>query len=259
MRKLLLVLSICLLPLCVWAWGILPISGGVVSISCSDADLICESFEGPLGPNSEYDLSGWTETTTGGTIDAGATHSGSLSCTDKGSDAYDIDYSTPASPLNASYDLGSEVDPIWIHFYFYLTSESINAFSNAYFMEAENGADANCLDFRINDNNGNYKFKLTWHDVGVTGPTITQSSTFNLNTWYRVGIKYDNGNDIVELWFGAVGGAFTKVAERTSENAPDRSIRYIRLGDSSGIGSYAIRYQLDNVKLDNDTMPGPCP
>jgi hypothetical protein len=121
-------------------------------------------------------------------------------------------------------------------------------------MEAESGSDVSALDFRIIDDNGDYKFRLTWHDVGVTSPSITQSDTFNINTWYRVGIKYDNGNDIVELWIDGV-----KKAERTSENVPDRSLRYIRLGDSSGIGSYAIRYELDNVKVDDDSMPGACP
>jgi hypothetical protein len=231
------------------------ISGGGGGMSCADADLLCESFEGALGPNNEYDLSGWTETLTGGTIDAGATHSGSLSCTDKGSDALDFNWTTPASTLEAKGDIGQNESIVYHSFYFYLTSESIPGGGTAYIYTCQNSSILFTFDIKIYDaGSNNYRIQGLWYD-GTGTETITSpdsSPYIVLNTWIRIGAKFDNTNDIVELYLDG-----TKVAERTSEDAPTRDIRYCLFGRNTSL--YAERFQVDNFKLDDDTMPGACP
>jgi hypothetical protein len=226
-----------------------PAAGGM---SCDDADLVCESFEGSLGPNSEYDLSGWTETTTGGTIDAGKAHSGSLSCTDKGSDAFELNYTTPASPLYASYDMGSDQD-IYISFYFYLVSETIPTWSTVNIFDMRNAANGSSFIIRLWDDNGDYKFGVGWY----TSPSwyyLTATDTFNISTWVFVQIEYNDTTNVVKLYLNEG----TPVS-RTSETAPDRKVRYFTVGNRTSIGTSTVKFELDNLKVDSTSLPGACP
>lgn len=231
-------------------------SGGGISISCADADLICESFEGSNGPNNEYDLSSWTEVNLGdGTIDAGSSHLGSLSCADKGNDAYRIIWgTTPQDDIYSRVDIGSSQSGIvWISFYFYLNSESIPTYGSAIPMIQlmESVTTVSGVVQLIDRTSPDFALRMGWWNGSVwTYSSATAVGTIQLQTWHKIDLLYNNSTNQVAIWIDGT-------QEMTGGDANiTRNVRYIELGSYDS--NYIADYQLDNFKIDNDTRPGVC-
>lgn len=246
-----------LVPVYAWAWGIMPMGSGVIGaseMSCTDADLICESFEGSLGPNSEYDLSSWTETDAGsGSLDAGAAHYGSLSCTDKGSDALKIVYgTTPGDDTYSRSDIGSDQSGVvWISFYFYINSESINFNSANPIFHTYNTSSFVSSYLRVIDTGSStFKLRYCWYN-GTWYCLSDTASDISLQTWHKIDVLYNNTGNAAAVW---IDGS-QKVTG--GDSTIDRNIRYVNFGSDQGLYEWDV--QVENIKIDDDTRPGACP
>jgi hypothetical protein len=214
-------------------------SAGCTSVA--DADVLCEDAEG-----TGYVCTGWTESVSGtGAINEDASHSGTLSCTDKGTQAWQ--WTAANTDTAYSYKSITETDALYANFYMNITS--LTAYSSSH---AFSGYLTNVWDYgfilQVESSSGStsaYKLKL----VAYNGQEATTSAAYDVGTWYRVGVKYVSGTEARLYINGTEAGAIT--ASMTARNLDG-----VYIGSRSSQGLVG---QIDIFKLDNDTMPGACP
>ncbi len=142
------------------------------------ADVMCEDFEG-----TGYLCSGWTETEGTGSIDADATHSGTLDCTDKGSQAVEIQLST-GTACYVRWDNGSEETEANFQWYFNIVSENLADGQNFIVGKIQDGSNVDMCYWRLQQVSGQLQILVR---VKNTSDGWTDGSTYNVSTgnWYR--------------------------------------------------------------------------
>uniref|UniRef100_A0A6H1ZA02 Putative lectin/glucanase superfamily protein n=2 Tax=viral metagenome TaxID=1070528 RepID=A0A6H1ZA02_9ZZZZ len=259
--KLILLISFLLIPSLCFAmplWqvgGDTPVSGGSSCSSCTPGDptdVLCEDFD-----LSEY-ICSWTETTTdcaSGYPNGDATHSGTLSCTDKGAYALEIKYA--ASPLtevcSSRIDAGSAITAGHIQFYLNVIDAAIGSGSVA-LAQATASVDGTNDIFAwkiIYRSSTQYDLYCYCYNTSATYSSIV-SISMNEGTWYGVGLTYDTNAGTAEMFIGGISKGTVSNLNNT------RDPRYFFVGSVIDVEP-DTDFQVDLLKWDDDTMPGACP
>jgi hypothetical protein len=225
------------------------ITSGVVW-SCTDADRICDQFDlttacYAAGPN-ECDM----------TYDVQATGGGSMAFDASGYNATDGMSIIVTDNTNANLQLqedtgaGNEIDDIYCRLRIYITSESLaNSEQGAILWFFGDGYAAASTLMLYQDGSGNLRFALTDSDYSPPMANHTIHGT-NLSTatWYEVTMEYRSG---AELEINVDEG--TPVSDTTGITTQD--MRYLGVYAYKDLMSANISVILDDVKCDDDTMP----
>ena len=231
-------------------WYPPPAAGGV-ACDASTSD-VCEDWD----PATLT----WTDVTTGGTV-AAAAHSGTLACTDKGSNAITVTYASQAD-LYSRADLGSAQAVIYGSLYFIITDRpnTVNGTYRAIFA-AGGQTDGSSAGIRVTVR----EYSSEQLQVGVSyNSTTLLGSYVNINedTWYRVSFfrssdgDAGNANDTVTWWLDGTQQATITTADLVLVQHP----RYITVSNRDEVAeSIGTSFQVDNLELDYTAMPDACP
>ena len=218
------------------------------SFSSSDADVLGESFE---GAEAGYDNSGWSETEAGGSsIDPNASHSGTLSCTDKCVHAVAVVF----DGSNATYTEKSHTAKSTAHTQVNLNvvSESLaNSDSQILFSVRSGAGDGLIAVYLYQHTDGVLKLRLYYrNDSNAWTQFGTDSGAITAGNWYRVAITWVNGGTGRLYVDGTEIGSGFATCDSEDQTA-------VRLGSSAV--TETVTFQIDNLKIDDDTLPGACP
>ena len=274
MKKLILsILFILCLSFQASAWNpFVVVSGGGISDYCSSCtpgdptDEFCEDAEGSntieTGATdfTTAQCSGWTPT-----IDTGAYlyeqgHSGSLSCSNKGS--YAIQYQVIDVDNNDSEDASLSIDTtdsdlLYVNFYFNVISSAMSDDSERVGLATIAAYDAGneklvsvAIDYqtdpllRIAMSNRN----------GAAGSTDTYGTTTIVpGTWYRGTLIWNRGTAASFLLNGSV--------ETTNADIDDLTSKGVTIGSTNAttqVANHSVVIQMDMVGIDLTADPGVC-
>lgn len=233
-----------------------PPGGGAAEFcaSCTgeaDADVMCEGFEG-----TGYQCSsGWTETEGTGSINEDATHSGTLACTDKGSQALEIQLSTGTATYTR-WDNGSEILEANLQWYFNVVSEALGDGQNFIMGKMQDGSNTDMAYWRLQQVSGQLQVLLRVKDSTDSWASAT---TYNVSTgtWYRFRIEWvDGAPGNYNAWLAnADGTGETQILTNQSAYA---SWEFQKILHGSTTSEEGGTIQIDNQKIDDDTMPSGC-
>ena len=226
---------------------------------CAAADIACEDWD------TDNSCS-WTDDTdsgAAGTISHTASHSGTWGCTDKGSYCLDIlvDDDTTGD-CYTRFDMGeakgTEGTDYYIHFSYMQTSKGdLATFQSMKIIQAESSTmpDFGNINLRFYQS-GSSSYELRLYMNGST--LAATASSISLSTHYEIGIRWKvvtgSDNDEVQLYVDGVSQG-SKTDTDLSETP-----RYIYFGTGSTSSNYYnARFQIDNLEIDDDTMPSDCP
>jgi hypothetical protein len=207
------------------------------------ADLLAESFDA-----AGYDNAGWVET-----VGAGSTLNEDITdIADSAGGSTQILKVQKVSPNWAAWatkDLGADKPISYIQLYVNVTAEGLGNSTQLLLFHAKDTANnfVTTLNFRQNAD-GTYHFYVSRFTGGAdTGGTV--SGNVNLNTWYKIEIKYDKTN---MLWEWKLNG--TTIDSGALTNAVSNGIRYIRVG-TLGTDAYTVTAYLDALKISSTGYP----
>jgi len=174
--------------------------------------IINESFE----RNPDYDETGWTPSVGSGcSLNPDFSSSSIPGTPPPGAGSQCLQSISAASGCEAyaTRDLGSVQTKTFTTFYVYVGAEGLGATKQKDICALSDGGVNNPVIFRLfKGSAGNLRFRLALYNDGVR--TNYDSSVISLNTWYKIGIKYDNTNDTWEWQLneafqndGSLGGA----------------------------------------------------
>jgi hypothetical protein len=228
-------------------------SGGGTALcsSCTPgdpSDVLCDDFE-----NADT-LCSWSISQDGtGAVSLTSTRNqSSLACTNKGT--YNADFSVSGTYQDWSNGAGigktfAAKTTLYVQFYLYIESEGIEdgqVFDLINLSDAEDTHNRMWVGFR--QNSGVLQLSTFANDF-TTGPTIgiTDLST---GIWYRIGVEYTANT-------AGGGKVYINGIEETScaIDTPNNSVERAAFG----IFGSTARYQIDNLQIDDDTMPEACP
>ena len=233
--------------------GSVPAAGASYACDVSTAD-ICEDWE----PETLT----WTDVTTGGTITDNASHSGTLSCTDKGSAALQIEYTSQAD-LYTRIDLGSQQNVVYGSIYFIIVDRpnAVNGTAQA-ILCGGNTTDGTIAGIRVITRE--YASEQLQVQVTYNNGTVFAAGYQNISedTWYMVSFLYssdgvaDDADDTVTWWLDGTQIDTVTNANLTLTQRP----RYFTVSNSAEVaGSVGVVFQVDNLELDYTEMPAACP
>ena len=233
--------------------GSVPAVGASYACDASTAD-ICEDWD-----DADTFRLTWTDVTAGGTISAAA-HSGTLSCTDKGSQAITVTYSSQAD-LYTSTNLGSAQNTVYINFYFIVTAHPNMAAGNTQaLLIGSSGANGQYpgLKMQFREGSGDQLEISVHYDSTQVGSYVSIAD----NQWYRLSALYStdnvdaNGNDVIRWWLDG-----SQQAEVTNANfILTRRPQYFTISNNAEVaGSVGVSFQIDNFEVDYAEMPAACP
>lgn len=225
MRKLILFLLLLASP--AWAGGV--ISGAVLS-GCStgggagaaafctgattctatypgNCELLCEDFEG----STQCDDSPATASTcrtarectqgTNQTIATNASHSGTLSCTDKGNYVFQCTSAAASNSCNMGYDSGEDKAVMYLDVYVNVKSVTLASGSNQGIAYIGSGAFLDgTVELYLANSSETYSFFMTCDTCAAK----VQSSAISLDTWYRVTIMANDTTNTAQFWLNGV-------------------------------------------------------
>jgi hypothetical protein len=190
-----------------------------------------------------------------------AAHSGTLSCKGKGDYAIQVfvDNDTGSDYTAAIKESITATSSLYANFYINIISadwehsEDLALFS---FVNAAGGAWHTVL--YLKRSGSNLYFLLGYTDDGWTHQQEIGTTVISMGTWYRIGLEWNqNTANGAKLYLNGsieVTGSGTTV---------DQAVGQVWPGAVDGVSSMeqdadAVTYQLSNIGIDNDTMPGAC-
>ncbi len=231
-----------------WAGGIMINSyryatpSGLCS-SCTPgdpSDVFCEDFEGPR--------CSWTESNTGdGDTNPQSTRNQStMPCANKGT--YNADFYCPSASDETYYERAiSDTSTLYVQFYFYLESESVNDNQGFSIFQVEDSDGSNAGAVGITQSGGSL-YLFTYANNWANGPGVG-TTALSTGTWYRINIKYTkNTTNGLRVYIN--GTEQVDCRATTGTQALEKA--------AFGGGEKAFRYQIDNIQVDDDTMPEAC-
>ena len=237
------------------------VGGGVVSApaggdacatspdASAGANLLCEDFE-----EADDYLATWTETIDTGDSIAGAAHSGTLACTNKGSKALQVSYSATDSQTWTVTDIGGFTTHPYVSFYINIVSESLADGNYATLLMSAGDSDVSTRVFNVflYQSSGVLKFGLEYWDGASYSPIIGTTS-ISTGTWYKVDVYYNHAVTTAQLWVN-------DTSQGSASNTTDSfATKFIFIGTQSGLTNALVTYQIDNLKVDDTTRPSACP
>ena len=218
-----------------------------------NCNLLCEDFEGSTQCYSGYDsvcrrASSSKYINGTGAIDYTTTHSGSFSCTDKGSNAFRASHSSSASWAEECTPIsGSEQSVVYGQMYVYLETMTLSANSRqSIFMVGNTSSNTS---YTINVINLSGKLYFEFESSGMT--TIT-SSEVTTGKWYRIQWVADNTNDTFTAYLNGN-------SQGTSTNFTTSNLqRFLCLGSNDYRNATKFSVQYDNIALSSSALPGSC-
>ena len=259
-RPILSILFILCLSFQASAWCPTTVLSGTseTAIACSSctpgdpSDIFCEDCD-----NSDNFWCSWTDDVDGTNTVACANHSGTLACTDKGSKAIEITIDGDQGELASKYQAVTE-NAVYIHFYLNLkTWSGMDNLDEVVLIQVYE-ADYNTLArLWIYDISGTPR--LYYIIDGQAGDEVEAGPYLTVGTWYDVEFSWQrNTANGVNLNVND-----TDYALDDGQTTIDVNCERIYIGSTSlsgGIGAGEdIVIQMDNIEVDNDTMPDDCP
>jgi hypothetical protein len=217
----------------------------------ADADIKCEDNEGSetiANDGSDARCSGWTAVESGGGTVTQAAHSGTFSCSDKGDKALN----TAGWNENAYISQGfTDVNDFYNIFYINFATDNITTGGSdktlGFYKALDDGSTEFSLSFLKDDTDQSLGFQLQYEQSGTKWAQNDYGIT--ANTWYQIEISYVATNLTV-----LING--NSLFNKTVDNAQVDVVQYgmNNLGDAGGNNVI----QIDNMKEDDDTLPGAC-
>ena len=250
MMRRVLTTILAVLALCcpAWAGGIMINSyryatpSGLCS-SCTPgdpSDVFCEDFEGPR--------CSWTESNTGdGDVNPQSTRNQSkMPCTSKGT--YNADFYCPSASDETYYMRTiSDTSTLYVQFYFYLESESVGDGQGFSIFQVEDSDGSNAGLVGIIQRDGSL-YLFDYANNWANGPGVG-TTALSTGTWYRIGVEYTkNTTNGLRVYVNGTEQIGCRATTGT------QALENIAFGD----GEKAFRYQIDNIQVDDDTMPEAC-
>lgn len=222
-----------------------------------ECDLLCEDFEGAsdCGDDAANDQNcrntGFVVTLgTDDTIDFTTAHSGTLGCTDKGSNAVQVAITAGSHATYAYKDLGATKAVTYTQFYVNVVSEGIGDSMVTALVKGDQATNGGTSLWYLNlyQTGGSLYLRLTYYNAAPFA-TITSSSPISAGTWYRINI-YTNTTT------GDVSFSIDGSSQGTATDLGNRPWRYLHIGDVAS--DAATTFQVDNIAVDDDTIQGDC-
>lgn len=241
--------------------------GGGVSAPCSEcgtcggcdsADIACEDWD--------TDLCSWvddTDSDAAGVISHTASHSGTWDCTDKGTQCLDVQFDDDTdgdcfTRLDMGEAKNTEGVDYFAHFSFKLLSAGdMGDFNQAgfFYFDSSTTPGFGNTNLRLVDTGSNIELY-----VYINGSTlgVDNDTVIAVGTKYEIGLRWKfvagADNDEIELYVDGVSqGSKT---DTDFGEAP----QYLFLGNGAVNSTiYNVHFQIDNLEIDDDTMPSDCP
>jgi len=215
-------------------------SGTGLCSSCTPgdpSDVFCEDFEGPR--------CSWTETGKGsGDTNPQSTRNQSTNpCTSKGT--YNADFYCPSASDETYYQRAiSDTSTLYVQFYFYLESESVDNSQGFSIVQIETSGGVNACAVGIIQSGGSL-YLFGYANNFANGPGVG-STALSTGTWYRIGVEYTkNTANGCKIYINGVEDTNCRI------NTPNTSVASLYILAAAG----TYRWQLDNFQIDDDTMP----
>jgi hypothetical protein len=254
---------------------VVPAAGGTTAFctgaaSCTastpgQCDLLCEDFEGSTdcdgagaGTDSNCRNGFTTSIQSGDAIDFTSTATGTYPCaTTTNTNVAKITADGAYSRTEFFWDSTATQAISYVQFWFRINSEStattkyFEVYSGTVSAPPDSGVMSNYL--RVLNTSGT--LNLTWTYWNGAGEETQTSSAISTATWYKVALKYDQTNGVMEWWLNG-----TSQGSDTHSQGSSRNPRYFVFGqDNYGGDTRAFEIEYDNITIDNDTAPGTCP
>lgn len=238
-------------------------NGAVFCTDTSDADITCEDFEGSTACGDGVHSvcrNTYTVTTNGAnnTVDFDASPSGSMPCTDVGSNVMVIDVDTTGAGNHAYvyYNRGS-TGTFYVEFWIYITDEGLGNGNEEVIVVLTTGINPDSnqsvtiklkqkADTTLRFLGGRYTGAMT-DDEG--GTVITTAA------WYGIRFKFIN-NTADTGWQWWVNYADATWTDEGAGTTGDRAPQYLHFQTKDA--QYTMNLEFANIKMDDDTMPGDC-
>jgi hypothetical protein len=226
--------------------------------STSDSDVLCEDSESTTNCGNEAAddsvcRNTWTvREASGSTVVFDAAHSGTLSCTDKGSRAVQIT-KTDTDATHGIIIAKTAVDATFVQFYLNVVAENANA-SEVYIAGIMDGSGNAIMQLRMTGKAANPTLRLLYYN-GTGHAVGSESSALTVGTWYKIKMQYavsTDTNGIVKLYVDAA-----EVTAITNNGSTRQAARYY-WGNYDGGDADTYTIQIDDIKIDDDTEPGAC-
>ena len=217
-----------------------------------DADLFCEDASDDAGDGK---LCTWSDNAGAGSINWQASHSGTFSCTDKGTYALQLGYSGGGATYVA-WDNGSETNSLYGVIYFNITAESISAGENVWIVKGlDEAGPSSSFTIGVQDVSGTLRAYTEYRDAGSWPSATASSHSITVGAWYRLRFSFVDESNF-SAWIADQDGSNEEQFVNDSLSN-SRSVRHIYLGTGDNADA-AATIQIDNTKFDDDTMPGYC-
>jgi hypothetical protein len=226
--------------------------------STSDSDVLCEDSESTTNCGNEAAddsvcRNTWTVLeASGSSVVFDASHSGTLSCTDKGSRAIQIT-KTETNAKNGIIIAKTAVDTTFVQFYLNVVAENANA-GEVYIAGILDGSGNGVMQLRMTGKAANPTLRLLYWN-GTGWGVGAESSALTVGTWYRIRMQYaasTDTNGIVKLYVDDA-----EVTSISNNGSTQQAGKYY-WGNYNGGDTDTYTIQIDNIKIDDDTEPGAC-
>jgi hypothetical protein len=219
-------------------------------------DLLCEDFEGSTSCGSGLDSNcrnGWTATVgANATLDSTVTHSGTLACTDKGTNSAQFSATNDSTTVYMQKDFGSEKTLTYAQCYFNLVSGVGSNTNEVTVMGWFDSIDTIAHWVSIINTSGTLNVQLNYFDQDILDFSHVLGTTpLSTNTWYRLRLQINTtaGTAVVLL-------NDTTEVSRTDIATATGIPQIFKIGS---FWTYALHVlQIDNVAVDDDTGQGAC-
>lgn len=209
-------------------------------------DILCENFE-------SSGLASWsTVGTPTGTWEMAAPLAALADCTDEGSQSLHVSV-TGTNEYERSIDLGANKADNYVQFWIYIHTAASTTNHETTLLRVSDQSNFSSYTFRLRilkaATAGKSTLRYGYWSEDATAIVEVTTAELSLDTWYRVVLKYVNGEN------GSIaidGGAATEGAT----HAGGRSARYVRMGPYYR-DSFALEYNIDNLGW-NSTAVADC-
>lgn len=262
MKKVLIILCLICLPVMADAGAII-VKGPVISSApdtCSacpsDADggdTVCEDFE---VATTGY-LGAWSESDGGAdcTINPANTHSAGFTCANKGTQDISFTHSgSGATNCYTEYTFAASKGTLYASFYLDVTESAFSGAANRMIGILKNGTTSQIFWRIVYVDANTVTLELRYLDTSASYQSLSYGN-IDEDTVHYIGLKYVGASNSIDVY---LDDAVTPVA--SAADAQNVTLESMVLGVTSTQQTLSGQtYEFDNVRVDDDTLPGECP
>jgi len=218
------------------------------------ADILKEDFEGTSGVT-------WTDTSTGGTVNHAATHTGTWGCTAIGSQALDITRDATTGAAYTTTTLASAISGGYLSILINASSlPNLTGFNDVYLVTIDDSSPGgfNNINVAVRYTGTEYVIRLYYRDSDGVSQVLGDSSAITLNEDHELQLIWARGagagDDSLSATLDGVSfGSLTTLEFQTTSD------QYITLGDIvGGTDSESAVLQFDNIYISSVGIVGSC-